>query len=159
MGQLRMLRRKIPLYSLWWGCPFLDRPQQESPFSASVMGQTHNVPFLFETIAKWFAATQNRLFGIISFKRICFKVHQKNLGIRSASEAQLGGCEPLKTDNLNHRAANRFMKIATELPNWTPGSSLGMKALYEIATMPPEEREKTQQLASGKTKTDGLRSF
>lgn len=58
----------------------------------------------------------------------------------------------LETIGLNQRVAQRFMKIATELPNTTSGSHLGGKVLYEIATMPESERDKPQQLDSGKTK-------
>lgn len=58
----------------------------------------------------------------------------------------------LESIQMNHRTANRFMKIATELANWAPGSNLGWKPLYLIATMPPDEREKPQQLDSGEVK-------
>ncbi|MDN6167176.1 MAG: DUF3102 domain-containing protein, partial [Tetragenococcus koreensis] len=53
---------------------------------------------------------------------------------------------------INPTTAQRFVKIATELPNEYSGTDLGWKALYEIATMPEEEREKPQQLESGETK-------
>lgn len=58
----------------------------------------------------------------------------------------------LKSININYRQASRFIKIATEFSNWTMSSNLGMNVLYEIATMPEEERNKPQQLDSGKTK-------
>lgn len=62
--------------------------------------------------------------------------------------------EWLKTVNMQPRMAQRFMKVASspEL-NTTSMSHLGVAALYEIATMPEEEREKPQQLDSGETKT------
>lgn len=58
----------------------------------------------------------------------------------------------LEDVNINHNTANRFMKIASEIPNYVTGHNLGMKALYEIATMPEEERDKPQQLSSGEVK-------
>lgn len=58
----------------------------------------------------------------------------------------------LKSININYRQASRFIKIATEFSNWTMSSNLGMNVLYEIATMPEEERNKPQQLDSGETK-------
>ncbi|MBZ5983639.1 hypothetical protein KIJ05_00585 [Leuconostoc gelidum subsp. gasicomitatum] len=43
--------------------------------------------------------------------------------------------------------AQRFIKVATNLTNTTTSSYLGVDALYEIATMPEEERDKAQQLS------------
>lgn len=60
--------------------------------------------------------------------------------------------EWLKTINMNRRQASRFIKIATEFSNGTTSSHLGMNVLYEIATMPEEERNKPQKLDSGETK-------
>jgi hypothetical protein len=54
--------------------------------------------------------------------------------------------------NMNPTTAQRFVKIASELPNRYSSTDLGWKALYEIATMPPEERDNPQQLDSGQTK-------
>lgn len=51
----------------------------------------------------------------------------------------------LEDININHNTANRFMKIASEIPNYATGHNLGMKALYEIATMPEDERDKPQR--------------
>lgn len=61
----------------------------------------------------------------------------------------------LESVQIGHRQAQRFMKIATEFndSNATPGSHLGIKALYEIATLPEEEREKLHRLESGEEKT------
>lgn len=58
----------------------------------------------------------------------------------------------LEDININQRVAQQFIKIASELPNTRTSSYLGMQALYEIATMPEEEREKPQQLSSGEVK-------
>ena len=58
----------------------------------------------------------------------------------------------LSTLNIDRHVANKFMKIQRELPNGYTGTHLGWKALYEIATMPPEERDKPQQLSNGETK-------
>ena len=43
------------------------------------------------------------------------------------------------------REANRMMKVATELPNWTTSSNLGTEVLYLIATLPYEEKEEQLQ--------------
>ena len=58
----------------------------------------------------------------------------------------------LSSINMNYRQANRFIKVATEFSNVTTSSHLGMNVLYEIATMPEEERNKPQQLNSGEVK-------
>jgi len=59
-------------------------------------------------------------------------------------------CE--KEVELSRTHANRFIKVAEELE---PSGflNLGIKALYEIATLPEEEREKEHTLSSGETKT------
>ena len=43
---------------------------------------------------------------------------------------------------IQEREAQRFMKIANELPNATTWSALGTIALYLIATLPEKERTK-----------------
>ena len=58
----------------------------------------------------------------------------------------------LESINMNHSTANQFMKIAKELSNSDTYQNLGSNALYLIATMPEEEREKPHQLDSGETK-------
>lgn len=59
----------------------------------------------------------------------------------------------LEQIEIDRTMAFRFMKIATELnANVATSQHLGMQALYEIATMPPDEREQPQQLASGEVK-------
>lgn len=60
--------------------------------------------------------------------------------------------EWLNQINMNRRQASKFMKVANEFPNGTPGSHLGISALYLIATLPPDERDKPQQLSSGEAK-------
>lgn len=56
--------------------------------------------------------------------------------------------------DMTPRQAQRFMKVVTELgENASSVSHLGIKTLYEIATMPEEEREKPQVIPStGETK-------
>ncbi|KLN91524.1 hypothetical protein ABT59_10450 [Enterococcus cecorum] len=49
--------------------------------------------------------------------------------------------------------ANRFMKVANELPNSATLHNLGSTALYLIATLPEEEREKEHTTSNGETKT------
>lgn len=58
----------------------------------------------------------------------------------------------LDSINLTKDAADRFMKINNELSNDGTYRHLGISALYLIATMPPEERDKPQQLSNGETK-------
>lgn len=59
----------------------------------------------------------------------------------------------LESVDMTPRHAQRFMKVYEELPNTTPVSHLGIRALYEMATLPEEEREKEHTLPSGETKT------
>lgn len=58
----------------------------------------------------------------------------------------------LKSIKMDRTQASRFIKVSTTLPNDGTYQHLGARALYEIATMPPEERDKPQQLDSGETK-------
>lgn len=61
----------------------------------------------------------------------------------------------LKVIGIHERQAQRLMKVATELgeSKTTTWSDLPFRALYEIATLPQEEREKEHTLSSGETKT------
>lgn len=59
----------------------------------------------------------------------------------------------LKSLDIERTFATRAMKITSELDsNYATGHNLGMKALYEIATMPSDERDKPQELNSGEIK-------
>lgn len=58
----------------------------------------------------------------------------------------------LKEVNINYRQANRFMKISSELSNVTTWSHLGTRVLYEIATLPEEDRTKSFTTKSGEEK-------
>lgn len=49
--------------------------------------------------------------------------------------------------------AYRFMKVANELPNVDTWQHLGSRALFLIATLPEEEREKEHTTTKGETKT------
>lgn len=53
--------------------------------------------------------------------------------------------EWLSKINLNWSEANRMMKIAKELPNYSTLSNLGSTALYLIATLPDEDKEEQIQ--------------
>lgn len=54
---------------------------------------------------------------------------------------------------IDRSLATRAMKISSQLtPNYATSHNLGTEALYLIATMPLEERDKPQQLNSGETK-------
>jgi hypothetical protein len=57
---------------------------------------------------------------------------------------------------MNHRVANQMMKVAAELDDekWRTSSNLGMEALYQIATMPEEQRYRPHTIPStGEVKT------
>lgn len=55
--------------------------------------------------------------------------------------------------DIDRTFATRAMKITSELnSNYATGHNLGMKALYEIATMPADERDNPQRLNSGEVK-------
>ncbi|WP_242363517.1 DUF3102 domain-containing protein [Limosilactobacillus antri] len=58
----------------------------------------------------------------------------------------------LKQINMNRHTANKFMTISKKLSNGSMSNHLGLDAMYLIATMPPEERDKPQQLSNGETK-------
>ncbi|KIO93726.1 Pathogenicity island SaPIn1 [Levilactobacillus brevis] len=59
----------------------------------------------------------------------------------------------VKSLDIERTFATRAMKITSELDsNYATGHNLGMKALYEIATMPSDERDKPQKLDSGEIK-------
>lgn len=54
----------------------------------------------------------------------------------------------------NRSTAHRFVKVYEEFgSNGDTWQHIGMRALYEIATMPEEEREKPHTLSTGETKT------
>lgn len=61
--------------------------------------------------------------------------------------------EWLQKINIEHREANRMMKVSKEIPYSTTWSNLGNRALYLISTLPEEEREKEHMLDNGETKT------
>lgn len=62
--------------------------------------------------------------------------------------------EWLNKVGINHREANRMMKIVKELPNSTTWSNLGNRALYLLATLPEEEKqEQIQKIERGETPT------
>ncbi|SUM74511.1 phage protein [Staphylococcus saprophyticus] len=53
----------------------------------------------------------------------------------------------LEKVGLNKCQACRFIKVAVEQPKLSSGANLGLKALYQIATIPEEERdEKTRNI-------------
>ena len=55
---------------------------------------------------------------------------------------------------INHREANRMMKIVKELPNSTTWSNLGNRALYLLATLPEEEKqEQIEKIEQGESPT------
>lgn len=61
--------------------------------------------------------------------------------------------EWLEKIGINHPEANRMMKVADNLPNSSTLANLGSSALYLIATLPEEEREKEHLTSSGEVKT------
>src|SRR5699024_6628980 len=56
--------------------------------------------------------------------------------------------EWLKSIDMSQTQANRFMKVSSELKKPT-SVNLGINALYLIATLPEEEREKEHTLEGG----------
>src|SRR5699024_1047335 len=59
----------------------------------------------------------------------------------------------LDSIGFEHTEAKRFMKVAKELPNSDTWHHLGNRALYLIATLPEEERDKQHTTSKGETKT------
>lgn len=60
----------------------------------------------------------------------------------------------LESVDMNDSYARKFMTVYEELgDNRSTLNTLGMSALYQIATLPEPEREKEHTLSSGKTKT------
>ena len=53
---------------------------------------------------------------------------------------------------MEYKEAQRFMKVANELPEWTTWSHLGGRVLYLISTLPEEERTKEHVTEKGETK-------
>lgn len=52
------------------------------------------------------------------------------------------------------RYANKFIVVFDELnQKWSTSTTLGFEALYQIATLPPEERTKPHETTSGEQKT------
>lgn len=58
----------------------------------------------------------------------------------------------LDSVSLDRHTANKFMKIAKELPNGGTYTHLGARALYEIATLPEPDRNKEFTTRSGEIK-------
>ncbi|WP_052087655.1 hypothetical protein [Paenibacillus wynnii] len=54
----------------------------------------------------------------------------------------------LQSVEIEESQARRFMKVASELEERGTFHGLGLRALYEIATMPPDEREKPHFIES-----------
>ncbi len=60
----------------------------------------------------------------------------------------------LESIGIEYRTANRFMKVARELPNVSSMSDLGYSVLYLIATLPEEEKlEQVERIENGDTPT------
>ena len=55
--------------------------------------------------------------------------------------------------NMDRTTANKFMKVADELPNVDTYRHLGSNALYMITTLPEPERTKEHVTSKGETKT------
>lgn len=59
----------------------------------------------------------------------------------------------LKTINMNRSQATKFIKVSDEFSNGSLTNHLGVNVLYEIATLPEEERTKEHTTAKGQIKT------
>ena len=56
-----------------------------------------------------------------------------------------------KSLDINYKEAQRFMKVANELPEWTTLSNLGNQTLYLIATLPEPDTHGNNLLNNEKT--------
>lgn len=59
----------------------------------------------------------------------------------------------LSSINMDDSQARKFIKVSESFPNRSTSNDLGVEALYQIATLPEEEREKLHRLESGEEKT------
>ncbi|MEI3606917.1 DUF3102 domain-containing protein [Pseudogracilibacillus sp. SE30717A] len=60
----------------------------------------------------------------------------------------------LEDVGINDRMARKFMTVAREFEGKrTTSSEIGLEALYQIATLPPEHRESEHTTSTGETKT------
>ncbi|WP_271436818.1 DUF3102 domain-containing protein [Staphylococcus hominis] len=59
----------------------------------------------------------------------------------------------LKSINMNRSQATKFIKVSDEFSNGSLTNHLGVNVLYEIATLPEEERTKEHTTAKGEIKT------
>lgn len=59
----------------------------------------------------------------------------------------------LETVNLNDSQARKFIKVSNEFSNRSTSNTLGVEALYQIATLPESERTIEHTTSSGETKT------
>lgn len=59
----------------------------------------------------------------------------------------------LKSVNFNDSQARKFIKVSDEFQNRSTSNTLGVEALYQIATLPEPERTKEHTTSSGETKT------
>src|SRR5690625_7773623 len=59
----------------------------------------------------------------------------------------------LRSIGISTSQADRFIKVVDELEGKFPTSgSIGLSTLYEIATLPPDQRDVPHELPSGETK-------
>ncbi|MCG0557138.1 hypothetical protein [Lactiplantibacillus plantarum] len=54
---------------------------------------------------------------------------------------------------MDRSQAQKFIKVSVSFPNDSTSNHLGVEALYQIATLPEEERQKLHRLESGEEKT------
>lgn len=59
----------------------------------------------------------------------------------------------LETVNLNDSQARKFIKVSNEFSNRSTSNTLGVEALYQIATLPESERAIEHETLNGETKT------
>ncbi|WP_247965319.1 DUF3102 domain-containing protein [Lactiplantibacillus plantarum] len=59
----------------------------------------------------------------------------------------------LESISMDDSQARKFIKISESFPNRSTSNDLGVEALYQIATLPEEERQKLHRLESGEEKT------
>lgn len=59
----------------------------------------------------------------------------------------------MKSVNFNDSQARKFIKVSDEFQECSTSNTLGVEALYQIATLPEPERTKEHITSSGETKT------
>lgn len=82
-----------------------------------------------------------------------FEIGKRLKHVKENDLAHGGFGKWLERVNMDWNTANRFMKVANELPNSDTYHNLGSSALYLITTLPERERTKEHVTSKGDSKT------